>query len=104
VPASVELLPASLPRIDVGLCLPHSSLPLVYVTASLSAPLRGAPLAAAHRRSNDQNHEHDRNRDGDDNDAGANREHDKNGAHPTSLCSTAFHSIPRTTVTLTLLK
>jgi hypothetical protein len=84
--------------------LPHSPLPLVYVTASLSAPLRGAPLAAAHRRGNDQNHEHDRSRDGDHNDAGPNREHDKNGAHATSWCSTAFHRIPRTTVTLTLLK
>jgi hypothetical protein len=70
-------------RITVALCPQWSPVPLVYAAASLNTPLRGALLTAPHRQSNDQNHKHDRNRDRDHNDAGADREHEKDGAHTT---------------------
>jgi hypothetical protein len=95
-PASVELLPASLPRIEVALCLRHSALPLVYWKASFSAPLCRTLFAAAHRHGNDQNHEHDGGRDRNHDDASANREYDKNCAHATSF---AFDRVSQRTCT-----
>jgi hypothetical protein len=54
------------------------------VTPSPITLLCATHLTAPHRRSHEQDHKHDRNRDHDHHDAGANREHKKGGAHHAS--------------------
>jgi hypothetical protein len=67
-------------NIAVALAL-FSLMGLIDVTPSLTTPLCATLLAAPHRHRHDQNHKHDRGRHHDHDDAGANREHDKRGAH-----------------------
>jgi hypothetical protein len=69
-------------NVALALCSPRSLSRLLYVAPSLTALLGAALLSAPHRRSHEENHEHDGDRDHDHDDAGANREHNKAGAHP----------------------
>jgi hypothetical protein len=75
----------------IALCLPRSLSGLICVTPSLTAPLRVTLLSAPHRRRHEQHYKHDRGRDRDHDDAGANREHDKRcGAHHASPSAKPF--------------
>jgi hypothetical protein len=78
-------------RRNVSVALPSCSLSgVIIVTPSLTAPLCSTLLSAPHRHRHEQHHEHDRARDRDYDHTGANREHDKDGAHHVSPSAGPF--------------
>jgi hypothetical protein len=54
---------------------------LIHVASGLTAPLRTSHFSASHRHGHEQNHKYHRDRHHDHDDAGANGEHAKGGAH-----------------------
>ncbi|HEX3263203.1 MAG TPA: hypothetical protein VHR37_06020 [Solirubrobacterales bacterium] len=76
---------SSRPRnVALALCPPRSLSRLLYIAASVVALLGAAFLSAPHRQSYEEDHEHDGDCHHDHDDARANREDNKAGAHPAS--------------------
>jgi hypothetical protein len=85
-------------NVALALCPPRSLSRFVYVAPSLTTLLGAAFLSAPHRHGHEEDHEHDGDCHHDHDDAGANREHNKAGAHPVLLPAILPASIAATTV------
>src|SRR5665809_12490 len=83
LPVWAEVLSALTRSVAVALLPPRFS-GLICVTPSLTALLCATLLSAPHRHRHQQHHKHDRARYRDHDDAAANRERDKGGAHRAS--------------------
>jgi hypothetical protein len=72
----VEVLSAPPRDVALLLCLRCSLLCLIEVATRVTTSLGASHLPAPHRNGHEQDDEHDRDRNHDDHDAGANREHE----------------------------